>query len=78
MGRAAELQATVWFRQNRLKEAMSEVLRAFETYGKLGASNGLEDCRVLLQSIEGAMKRQSTSDNSDSNGECLSLSFWNG
>ena len=78
MGRAAELQATAWFRQNRLKEAMSEALRASKTFGKLGASNDLEECRVLLQSIEGAMKRQSTSDNSDSIGECLSLSFWNG
>ena len=71
MGRATELQARAWFRQNRLKEAMSEALRASETYGKLGASSDLEDCRVL-QSIEGAIKRQFTPDNSDSNGECLS------
>ena len=54
MGRAVELQARIWYRQHRLKEAKSEALRASETYEKLGAESNLEDCQDLLRKIEQA------------------------
>jgi len=55
LGRAMELQAVFWYRQYRFDEAKSEVLRAVEVYGKVGAVKDAEDCRVLLQKIEAAM-----------------------
>ena len=75
LGRAMELQAITWYRQSRLEEAKSELLRAYETYEKLGAATDAEDCRALLQEIEGAMESRSTSDSSDSNGELLGWRF---
>ena len=36
LGRAIELQAGVWYRQDRLEEARSEALRAADVYEKLG------------------------------------------
>jgi len=52
LGRAMELQAGFWYRQRRFEEARSEVLRAAEGFGKLGAASDLERCRELLQRIE--------------------------
>ena len=52
MGRATQLQATLWYRQHRPEEARSEALRAADIYKKLGAAYDLEDCRKLLQWIE--------------------------
>jgi len=52
LGRVTELQAMLWNGQERYREAKSEVLRAIEIYGKLGATRDLEDCRGLLQRIE--------------------------
>ena len=54
LGRAMELQACVWYEQGRLEEAKSEVLRAANIYGKLGAAKDVEDCQNLLQDIEKA------------------------
>ena len=59
LGRSMHLQARVWHRQHKLKEAKSEALCASETYEKLGAVKDLEACRALLQEIEEAMKSQS-------------------
>jgi hypothetical protein len=35
-----ELQAQIWYKQDRLEEARSEALRAIDIYQKLGAANG--------------------------------------
>ena len=56
LGRAMEAHASIWHRQGRHKEAVSEALGAMEIYGKLGAANDLEICSALLQSIEQSMK----------------------
>lgn len=52
LGCALELQARIWYRQRRLKEAKSEALRAFDTFEIVGAANSLADCRALLRDIE--------------------------
>ena len=52
LGRAMELQAGVWYRQGRFREARSEALCAADVYEKLGAVKGLELCRELLRWIE--------------------------
>jgi len=56
LGRAIEIQARIWCRQNKFEDALSEALRANEIYGKLGAEMDLGDSRALLQDIEQAMK----------------------
>ena len=53
LGRAMELQAKVWYRQHKLKEARSEALDAADIFEKLGAVEDLERCRELLRWIEG-------------------------
>ena len=57
LGLAMELQARLWYRQHRMEEARSEVLRAADVHGKLGAVHDLERCRGLLQQIEEEMKK---------------------
>ena len=56
LGRAVETQASIWYRQGRHQEAVSEALCAIEIYGKIGATRELEACRDLLHHIERAMK----------------------
>jgi tetratricopeptide (TPR) repeat protein len=53
-------QATIWHRQHRLEDAKSEALHALEIFEKLGASNDIEDCRKLLQTVEQEMETRST------------------
>ena len=55
LGRAMELQAQFWFKQNRLEEAKSEVLDAATAYEKIGAMKDAEGCRVILRNIEKAI-----------------------
>jgi tetratricopeptide (TPR) repeat protein len=50
-----ELQADIWYRQDRLEEARSEALRAADIYEKLGAAKDVEDCMELLRWIEKEM-----------------------
>jgi len=71
LGRLMELQARIWYRQDRLEQAKSEVLRATDIYEKLGAALDLEDCRELLQRIDEGMSVSVASDESDDNGELL-------
>ena len=52
LGRAMELQARIWYRQSRHKDARSEALGALEIFEKLGAAEGAGECRKLLQKIE--------------------------
>ena len=65
LGRAVELQATVYYRQDRLLDARSEALRALEIYRKLGAVGDQERCEHLLHKIDVENSR-SASGESDS------------
>ena len=56
LGRAVELQARFWHRQQKFREAMSAVLHAADVFESLGATEDIEDCRVLLREIEQAME----------------------
>ena len=55
LGCAAEAQAVVWYRQGRLEDARSEILRANEVYEKLESAERLRDNREALQMIEEVM-----------------------
>ena len=52
LGRTMEQQAWVWYQQGRLEEAKAEVLRALETFEKLGATSDVGRCRDILGKIE--------------------------
>jgi tetratricopeptide (TPR) repeat protein len=52
LGRAMELQATLWYRQHRHEEAKSEALRALDIYEKLGASYDIENFREIIRWID--------------------------
>ena len=52
LGYAMQLQAWVWYDQDRLEEAKSEALRAADIFSKHGAAQGVEHCREILQNIE--------------------------
>ena len=49
LGRAMELQAGIWYKQHRLEEARSEVLRAVDAFEKLGSVKDVERCRGFLR-----------------------------
>ena len=51
LGRAADLQTVVWYKQRRFEEARSEALRAADVFEKLGATADLERCRNNLRVI---------------------------
>jgi len=57
LGRAMELQASFWYRQGKLEEAKSGVLRAADVYESIGAAKDVEDCRGLLRKIEKRMEK---------------------
>jgi tetratricopeptide (TPR) repeat protein len=69
VGHTMGLQALIWHRQRRLKEAKSEALCAAGVFEKLGAAKELEDCRNILQWIEEEMNGLVTSGESDFDGE---------
>ena len=52
LGRATEMQALIWYDQDRLEEARSEVLCAIDIFEKLGAAGDLERCRGLVPNIQ--------------------------
>jgi tetratricopeptide (TPR) repeat protein len=59
LGWATEMQARIWFRQHKLKDATSEVLHAIEIFEKLGAAGHAVNSRGLLGEIERAIQRRS-------------------
>ena len=61
LGCAMEIQAGFWSKQRQYEEAKSEVLRAVDIFGKLGAVEELERCRALLRDIEEATSKPSPS-----------------
>jgi len=52
LGCAMEEQAWLWYKQHKLEEARTEVLRAADIFDKLGAAKGAERCREYLRVIE--------------------------
>ena len=56
LGRAIHLQAYVWYRQRRFRDAASEALHGQEIFERLGSLEDLENCKALLRKIEGAVK----------------------
>ena len=46
------LRAQIWYRQDRLEGARSEVLRAIDVHENLGAAKDLVDGRMLLQGTQ--------------------------
>ena len=83
LGHVMFRQAWFWFKEHRLEEVRSEVLRAAEIFEKLGAAKELEQCRVFLRTIrflqvirfpwgmQKKLSRPTTSVQSVSNCECL-------
>ena len=57
LGRAMELQAEFWYKQDKLKEAKSEALYAANLYKGLEVIRDLETCTALLQKIKEAMDK---------------------
>jgi tetratricopeptide (TPR) repeat protein len=60
LGRAMEIQASVWYCQLRLEEAKSEALHALEILEKLGAAMDVRDIQQLLRQVEMAIKKRPT------------------
>ena len=52
LGKAMIQQAAVWWRQYKLEETSSEVLRAAEIFEKLGSSWGMRVCGEILEHIQ--------------------------
>jgi len=74
LGYAMELQALVWYDQDRLEDAKYEALRAADVYKKLGAAKDVEDCRGLLRHIEEKLNTSVATSQSDFNCErCAEL-----
>ena len=73
LGLAVELQARIWYSQDRLEEAKSEALRAADIYDKLEAPNDAEDCRELLWAIEKKLSTPVASGQSGFNCELLKI-----
>ena len=65
LGRGMQMQVQIWYRQCRLDDARSEALDALEIYERLGAAEGIEHCRALLQKFGEGLGNQ-TPEKSDS------------
>ena len=77
-----EKQAMIWPQQSELEDAKPEALCAPEIYQKLGASEGVEDCKPMVRNIELLGQRQfipgqpgSDSDYKSSSARQLSLQY---
>ena len=53
LGCMMELQAWFWYKQCKFDEAKSEALCAIDVFEKVGAVEGVERCRVILQNVGG-------------------------
>ena len=71
LGNATEMQALVLYKQHRLEEARSEVLRAVDVYERIGAVRDVGDCKKLLQDIQAELDTAVASGQSDFNCELL-------
>jgi len=68
LGRATGLCAQILVMEGRCEDAKSEILRAADVYGKLGAAKDVEDCKEILRDIEEKMKMSIDSGELDSSG----------
>jgi len=59
-GGAMELRARLWYKERRFEEAKSEILRAVDVYGNVGAMKDVEDCRRVVRDIEEQMEKPAT------------------
>jgi tetratricopeptide (TPR) repeat protein len=73
LGQVTQLQAHLWYQQDRFREARSEALHASDIFGKLGAMDKVELCKELLQQIKEKGRMPVSSDASDSDSEPLEL-----
>ena len=73
LGRAILLQAQIYYRQRRLKDATAEALRALKIFEKFRNLYFLEDCKTLLQDIERTTECQSAPGAPDPGGEPLGM-----
>jgi tetratricopeptide (TPR) repeat protein len=71
LGAVAHLQANIQYKQHRFEEARSEALHGVDIFEKLGAVREAELCKELLQWTEENLRKATTSDGSNSNGELL-------
>ena len=60
LGCTMKIRAEVWYHQDRLGDAKSEVVHALENYEKVGAAHQAESCRTLLQRVERAIGARPT------------------
>ena len=58
LGGATKMQAKIWFGQGRLEDARSEALCAVEIFEKIGAKGDEGGSRIILRSIEQAMRKR--------------------
>ena len=52
LGFAMELQAKIWYKEDRLEEARDEIVGAVDIFERLGATKKIKDCRMILWDIE--------------------------
>ena len=71
LGRAMQLQAELWYKQDRLGEAKSEALRAADVYERVGYTKDLEGCSELLRRIEKGVNQPVIPDEPSDDGELL-------
>ena len=69
MGRAMYLQAGLWYKEDKIREARSEDLYAIDAFGKVGAMEDVQRCRDLFRGIEKEMEESITSLGPDFDGE---------
>ena len=61
MGRAAEVQARVWFERRGLEVARLEAQHALDIFEKIGAAKDAEACREVLRTIQEELNNSLTS-----------------
>jgi len=71
LGQTIYLQAGILCKEQRFREAKSEVLHAITMFEKLGAAREVDDCKILLNDIEEKINGQVTTGGPDSSGEFL-------
>ena len=76
LGYATEEQFAIWYEQDRLEEAKSELLRAAEIYDKLGATENVERCKQNLWHIEKRLNIPIVSSQSGFNRESLQTALF--
>ena len=69
LGRAMELEARIWYRRQRSREATAVASCALEIFEQLGAVTELEHCRKLLRDIGRPGKNCPAANESDFGGE---------